>query len=137
MSSVPQIEYNRQPQLIDFMVREGIKQYFVEKMLPHTPDSLRLYYTSEQMYWAEFYEEKNYGFLLDKLFTTDAKTKQDLLGDKPYTSSLSLESAPRIGEYTGWKIVQAYMKRHPEISLDELCSTQDYQKIFRDAKYKP
>ena len=134
---VSPVSFNQQPQLVDFMVQAGIKQYFLEKMLPHTPDSLRLYYTAEQMYWADIYEEKNYGFLLDKLFTTDAKTKQDFLGDKPYTSSLSLASAPRIGEYTGWKIVKAYMDRHPAVTLAELCEMDDYQKIFRESKYKP
>jgi len=123
--------------LLDEIVRVGIKQHFLRRMLPRTPDSMRLRYTSAQMEWANFYEERIYKELMDQLFQSDFQAKREYLSDKPYTTSLSPESAPRLGEYLGWKIVESYVARHEEVSLAALCAMTDYQEIFREAKYRP
>jgi len=125
------------PTLIAGMVREGIKQYFLERLLPNTPDSVRLAYTSKQMMWADTYEDRIYKELIDQFFSTDFKLHREYLAEKPFTASLSRESAPRIGEYCGWKMVSAYMQRHPEVSLEELTGMNDYEKILRESRYKP
>ncbi len=122
---------------LDQVVREGIKQYFMHQMLPRTPDSMLLLYTASQMDWANFYEARIYKSVIDQLFSSNFELKRDYLGDKPYTTTLSLESAPRLGEYLGYRIVQAYMERQDELSLAELCESQDYEKIFRESKYRP
>ncbi|MCI4671395.1 MAG: hypothetical protein MRZ79_24855 [Bacteroidia bacterium] len=134
---VAQLPRNQSPNLISGMIREGIKQYFLERLLPETADSVRLRYTASQMEWANIYEARIYKELVDKFFESDFKIQREYLGEKPFTSSLSKESAPRIGEYCGWKIVKSYMKRHPEVSLAELTEMQDYEKILREARYKP
>ncbi len=127
----------RETTLLDEIVRVGIKQHFMRRMLPRTPDSMRLRYTSPQMEWANFYEERIYKELMDELFQSDFQAKREYLSDKPYTTSLSPESAPRLGEYLGWKVVESYMARHEERSLAQLCEMTDYQRIFREAKYRP
>jgi hypothetical protein len=128
---------NQESMLVDEIMRTGVKQYFLHRMLPRSPDSLLLRYTAAQMSWANYYEERIYKALMDELFGSDFQAKREYLTDKPYTTSLSAESAPRLGEYLGWKIVTAYMARHPEVSLAELCETSDYQQVFRAAKYRP
>ena len=123
--------------LLDDMIREGIKQYFVEQMLPHTPDSMRLLYTAEQMYWANYYEGRIYKTAIDRLFESNFELKQDYLSDKPYTTDLSMESAPRLGEYLGWRVVHSFVERNPDLSLADLCDRQDYETIFHQSKYRP
>ncbi|MDX2282692.1 MAG: hypothetical protein NW241_00960 [Bacteroidia bacterium] len=125
------------PLLVEHVVHAGIRQYFIQQLLPHTPDSARLYYTSTQMIWADYYEARIYKELLDHFFEPDLALYREYLSEKPYTTSLSPESAPRIGAYCGWKIVSAYMKRHPEESLERLCARTDYETIFRESGYKP
>lgn len=127
----------KQPRLLDGMVAAGIRQAFLHEMLPQTPDSLLFFYSAPQMEWAEYYEARIYKELIDKFFDTDFMKIRDYLSDKPYTTQLALESAPRIGEFCGWKIVEAYRRRHPEVSIAELCERTDYEAIFREAKYKP
>ncbi|MDX1906289.1 MAG: hypothetical protein SF053_04585 [Bacteroidia bacterium] len=134
---LPPVPRHTEPTLLDNMIRAGIRQYFLAQMLPYTPDSIRLGYTASQMEWAGYYEARIYKELIDKLFSTDFNLLNTYLGEKPYTTQLSTESAPRIGEYAGWRIVTAYMKRHPEVTLEELCSRTDYEVIFKEARYKP
>lgn len=123
--------------LLHLMIRAGIKQVFLHKLLPYTPDSILLGYTPAQMTWARTFEAASYKLLKPVLFETDQKYERDYIMDKAYTSELSLESAPRIGEYIGWKMVSAYLDRHPDVSLDMLCEETEYELIMRDSKYKP
>ncbi|RMG75154.1 MAG: hypothetical protein D6722_01440 [Bacteroidetes bacterium] len=134
---VPPVDLSRQPTLLDHMVQAGIKQYFVRQLLPETPDSVRLFYTEDQMYWADYYEERIYKELIPHLYEIDFKLMRDYLSDKPFTSNLSNESAPRLGEYCGTRIVEAYMARHPEEGLADLVERTDYDAIFRESRYKP
>jgi len=128
---------NKEPLFVDEVVKAGIKQYFLHEMLPYTPDSLMLHYTAEQMRWANVYEERIYKELMDKLFEGSFLLRRDFLEEKPFTSQLSAESAPRLGEFLGWRIVKAYMDRNDEVTLAQLCEMQDYEKIFRESKYRP
>lgn len=123
--------------LLDYMIRAGIKQEFLHRLLPYTPDSILLGYTASQMQWANTFEAANFKLLKPLLFETDQKYERDYIMDKAYTSELSLESAPRIGEYIGWKMVLAYLEQNPDITLEQLCEESDYGMIMREAKYKP
>lgn len=123
--------------LLHYVMHAGIKQYLMQRLLPYTPDSLLLRYTSDQMAWANLYEARNYKYLMPKFYDTDFKLERDYLSDKAYTTDLALESAPRLGEYIGWKVVEAYMEEHPETTLAELCERQDYEGMLRRSRYKP
>lgn len=132
----PALSY--QLRLLDHIMYAGIKQEFVDQLLPNTPDSLKLFYSQEQMEWANYFEANIYNELLnDDFYSTDVNLYQKYLADKPRSTHLSIESAPRLGVFVGWKIVQAYREQHPELSLEALCSTNDYEQIFREARYKP
>ncbi len=131
------IDFRQNRALLDNIVHAGMKQYLVAQLLPKEPDSVKLYYTSSQMEWVTYYEQAVYKELIDKLYDTNFKLQQEYLGEKPYTTSLSLESAPRLGQFAGWKIVESYMENHPDVSVEELCAMTDYQQIFKESRYKP
>ncbi|MEZ4828845.1 MAG: hypothetical protein R3C61_21540 [Bacteroidia bacterium] len=135
--TVPPVDLTNQPTLLDQMIRLGIKQYFIHQLLPHTPDSLLLLYSSEQMRWADYYEARIYKELSESFYSIDFLVQRDFLTDKPYTTSLALESAPRLGEYLGWKIVSSYMEKKPGETLSDLIERKDYEAIFKAARYKP
>ncbi len=123
--------------LLNEMLKAGITLYFLQKMLPDVPDSNLIFYDAVQWDWAEFYEGRIYRSLLPHLYKKDPGTLQSYLGESPYTPGHSIESAPRIGEYCGWKMVQAYMKNNPQIKLPALMQSPDYEAILKGSKYKP
>ncbi|MEL6624529.1 MAG: hypothetical protein AAFQ83_06200 [Bacteroidota bacterium] len=128
---------DQSPTLLDGVMRAGIKQYFVHEMLPYEADSTLMMYTKSQMEWADFFERDIYQELIDKLFETKFAYQQTYLAEKPYTTTLVIESAPRIGVFSGWRIVKAYMDRHPEVTLAELIERTDYEAMFKEARYRP
>ena len=47
------------------------------------------------------------------------------------------EAPGQIGAFTGYRIVQAYMQKHPEVTLEKLLNMRDVMGIFNEARYRP
>jgi uncharacterized protein YjaZ len=59
------------------------------------------------------------------------------LNDGPFTAEISQEAPGRIGIWVGWRIVDSYMRHHPEVSIQQLMAESDAQKILEYSYYKP
>lgn len=125
--------------LLNQMVYEGKIQYFLDAMLPNTPDSLKFAYTKAQWEWADYNEEKMWAYLVESetLFSTDHMTIRKFIGDAPFTQVFHNNSCPRAGVFLGWKIVHKYMDKHPDMTLKQLMKNNDYQGILNSANYRP
>lgn len=127
----------RRPTLLDKMVHEGIKLALLQRLLPHTPDSLLLFYTEKEMAWAWHFEQEVYKELKPRLYETDFLVHRDFLSEKPFSNEFSDQSAPRLGQFIGWRIVVAWLERNGWDKLPELCKMSDYDSLYRAARYKP
>ena len=123
----------------DKMIFEGKAIYFVDAMLPDTPDSMKIGYNSKQMEWCLKNESNIWSFFVDKnvLYSTDPSLFKKFIDDAPFTSTFSKQSPGRIGAWIGWQIVQAYMEKNPKVSMPELMKENDAKKILSKSRYKP
>lgn len=136
--TVPEPDLGKNPVLIDYVIREGIRLTMVDKLLgPDVQDTLKLFYEATQMDWANLYEGRVYKDLVNDLYSADAVLQRRYVDDSPFTSQLNRASAPRLGQFIGWRIVKSYLREHPEVSLDKLVEMTDYQRIFKDSQYRP
>jgi hypothetical protein len=55
----------------------------------------------------------------------------------PSSDNVFQEAPGQIGNFIGWQIVKAYMKKYPKTSLQELLQQSDAQQFLEKAKYKP
>jgi hypothetical protein len=137
-SMVPDPDLSKNPVLVDFVVQQGIRMALVDKLLgPEVPDSIKLFYTAEQMEWADYYQGKAYKDLMGDLYKLDPQLLRRYMDDSPFTSQLNRESAPRLGQFLGWKIVTEYLKKKPNITLPELVKEVDYKRVFKESGYRP
>jgi hypothetical protein len=129
----------KQKTLLDRMIDGGKLLYYMDAIFPDTHDSIKLCYTGEKLKWAEENEKQVWAFIVQNelLYTTDFKTQSNLIQDGPFTTGLSNESPARLGQYIGWKIIRAYMSKHPETSLQDLIEIDDAQLILQNSGYKP
>lgn len=128
--------------LLAKMVHNGKILYFMDRVLAdNVPDSIKIGYTAKQLDWCKVFEKEIWGYYLenDLLFETDYQKIQVLLGEGPFTPGLGEknESAPKLGVWTGWQIVRKYMQENPSVTLQQLMSEKDPQKILQASKYKP
>lgn len=121
------------------MVAYGKSFYFAKHMMPCTPDSVLIWYTSEEidgahknqdLIWARFIEDQ-------VLYSTSNMTKRAYLGDRPKTLEVGEKCPGRIGQWVGWQIVKSYMSRNPDVTLVDLMQMADAQEIFKKSNYKP
>lgn len=75
----------------------------------------------------------------DLLFNTDYLKIQKYLSEAPFTPGLGdkNDSAPKLGFFIGWQIVNKFMEENPKTTIQELMQLQDSQKILKLAKYHP
>lgn len=125
--------------LLGNMIQKGKIMYLVDAMLPDTPDSLKIGYTTEQLNWCEMNEVPMWTYLIEKkmLYSNKRMDIVRYINDAPTTSGFPLESPGRTGVWIGWKIVRQYMKKHPEVTLQQLMENNDFQKILNESEYDP
>ena len=125
--------------MVEHFMDLGKQQYFLEKVLPETPEHIRLGYTkaqldycneNEQMIWQYFVRNK-------LLYTADWQEVTRYVGEGPSTQGLPGEAPGQIGAFVGYRIVQAFMKKHREFTLEKLVNTHQVMDIFNEAKYRP
>lgn len=126
--------------LIAEMIYYGKAYEFMHQIMPNLPDSVLTGYSAEDMANVRDKENINYiwAYFLDKnlLYSTRSIDKQSFLNERPYVGEISRKCPGRIGRWLGWRIVQRYLEKHPEVSLAELMKMEDARKLFNDSGYK-
>lgn len=135
-------ERDEDKSLLAKMIYNGKVLYFLQNVLAEkTPDSVLIGYSSKQLDWAKAYEGNIWAYYLENnfLYETDYPKIQVFIADGPFTPGLGEKnnSAPRLGIFTGWQIVKKYMKLNPDVSITQLMTETDPQKILAKSKYKP
>lgn len=125
--------------LVEQMLDLGRQQYFLEMVLPDTPEEVRLGYTKAQLDFCNENEQMIWQFFVQHklLYTSDWQDILRYLGEGPSTQGMPAEAPGQIGAFTGYRIVQAYMKKHPEVTLEKLLNMQQIMSIFNEARYRP
>ena len=124
--------------LLDFMVYEGKMLFFLDCMFPQLADSVKIGYTRDQHRWMENNARLVWTYFVDNelLYSSDRQMISRFIGDSPFTSVFSRESAPKTGVWTGWRIVREFARRHPDMSLQELLNQRDARKMLQDSRFR-
>jgi hypothetical protein len=118
-----------------YMLFEGKVRYFAKKLLPEINDTLIFGYTNKQMAWCNESESQLWEYIIEKklLYQKNPSEYMRFLTDGPFTSAdgIPQESAPMIGVYTGYKIIENYADKSGA-SLEEIMNfcTKLYEKAY-------
>ena len=129
----------RTGRLLDYLIYEGKKLYFLELLQPETPAHVVYEVSEPEMEWLRSNETPIYAYLQreDILYSTDVNLINKYTRPAPYTPGMPRESPGAAVNYLGRQIVAAYLQAHPEVTLQELMAITDGQEILRGARYKP
>lgn len=132
--------YNAELPLIEALVNEGKKYYFMECMLPEAPDSLLIGYSARQEEWCRKSEKSIWQFLneRDLLFKVNYMEQKRYTSDGPGTTGMPPEAPPKVGSWVGWQIVRKFMRDSGgKVTLPELLNKYTAKQVFTLANYKP
>ena len=124
--------------MIDEMIRNGKKQYLLEKLIPSAPDTILWEFTKSQMDWVKDNELNLYVHFTsqDMLYDTDIMTYSKFVNPSPNSPGLPPEAPGRTGNYIGYKIIEAYMDRS-DATLEQMVMDRNIQNILNISRYKP
>ncbi len=130
-----------QPRLdmLDEMVFNGKVMYLVDKVLPFTHDSIKFAFTDDQVKFCNESEFMMWSFFLEKklLYTKDVKLINKYCGESPISAGMPERAPGRTGIWLGWKIVTAFMKNNPNITIEQLMMNNNAKQILNSSRYKP
>jgi hypothetical protein len=123
---------------LDCAIAEGKTLYFLDQVLPSTPDTIKLRYTPDQLDWMKENLANVWGWYIQNqiLYNTDQSQLRNLLDDAPKTNAFGDGSAPRTPAYIGWQIVRQYMKKSGA-TMSELFAETDSRKILENSGWRP
>lgn len=125
--------------LLDIMIRNGKVLYALRQLMPAAPDSVIIDWPSAGTDWVVAHERMIwYHFTTGGWFYTSGRTKiQKYIAPAPQSPGMPGEAPGNTGSWLGWRIVTAYMKRHPETTLEALFALEDAQKLLDESGYRP
>jgi hypothetical protein len=125
--------------LLDFMVRNGIELYVKRQLLPQSTDEIIFEYSSDQLAWLENNESEIWAHLIreDLLMSVNYRSFQKIITPSPNVPNMPPDAPGRLGNWIGTRIISQFMERNQDLTLDELISMNDAQKILAESKYKP
>ncbi len=132
--------------LLDLMIQRGKEQYFLHKILPHTPDSVLFGFTQLQVDWCAKSEAQLYNYFIQQnlLYNKEERVVMPYVVDGPFAKGIGAATDPghpspgNVGTWLGYKIVSAYMAQYPDKTLKDLLELRtDPARFLDSARYKP
>ena len=130
---------SKQNRLIDNMLHRGKVMYLLSVFMPERAGKDIMGYSTDQWNWAEENESRIWKNMIAQkdLFSSDLQLIRNYLNDAPFTSPVSQDSPGRLGTWIGMRIVQCYMKKKKDVTLQRLMQLNVYQKLLEESGYKP
>lgn len=134
-------QYNRGKNFIDEMIYHGKLLYFLDAVIPKTPDFIKIGMTKEEFEWCKQEESNIWKFIVKEkyLYETERRNFERLLKEGPRTqaSGVPQDAPAMIGKFAGWMAVRQYMEENPDITLNQLMMDGNAEQIFQKSAYKP
>ncbi len=124
--------------LVEQMVEKGKRLYILDKLMPHTEDSLLIGYTKNELQGCYKNEGLIWNYFLTNnlVFNNDPGMIKNYVGDAPSTPEFGEGAPGYIGLFVGWQIVKKYMEEHETTKLTDLMR-KDARQLFEESKYRP
>lgn len=125
--------------LINKMVYEGKLLYLEKALLRNTPDSIIMGFPQAKLDWCMENEAKMWATLIEqkKVYSDNEDDINHFTADGPFSPGFPKESPGKAGTWIGLKIVEAFMEKNPNVSLEELMKLKDGAALLNRSKYKP
>lgn len=125
--------------MLDLMIYNGKKLYLLDHLMPFVPDTVIMEVPTAQMEWLQSNELEMWAYFLSEslLYSSEWQNIRKFVENSPHSPGMPAEAPGRTANYVGWQIVKAYMRRHPEASVQDLIDLRDAQMLLDQSRYKP
>lgn len=124
--------------LLSDMVYFGKTFEFTQTMLPEVPPHRIIDYAdttyqqtwyAQDLVWAHFVDNQLF-------FERNPRTKEKYIGERPAVPEIGPACPGRIGQWVGWRIVNAYRTENPKVTFVEMMENRDANLILQQSAYR-
>ena len=134
-------EFNRAggSNLLSQMIYQGKIAFLMHAFLYELPDHLLINYTQEELTWCEENEAEIWFHFVEMelLHTMENHLIRKYMGEAPFIAGFPEGSPGRVGQWMGYKIVEAFMKSNPNTTLKQLIEMDNADLLLQQSNYKP
>jgi hypothetical protein len=125
--------------LLEEMIARGKQLYFLDKVMPYQPDSVKIGFTAAQLAWCHANEQFVWQYLVqnDLLYIHDQQRIMHYIGPGPSTQGMPPAAPGDIGSWIGWQIVRRYAEAKPTATVSEVMKTGSAQQLLAESGYHP
>jgi len=125
--------------LLDLMIYEGKKLLLKDNILPQVSDTIIMEVSKDQWEWLNSNEFDIWAYFLDEqlIFSSDWRKIRKYVEYSPHSPGMPLEAPGRTACFVGWKILEQFWKRNPDLGLKQILAITDAQMILDQSRYKP
>lgn len=131
------VETPRNDRLIDLMIYQGVKLYWLHKLMPWMEEEILFEYSSEQLRWCQTNETEIWRFLIGEDLLYSSKNTHKYTEPAPTSIGMPPEAPGRVANWIGYQIIRSYIRNEGTDAAYSLLSLKDGQKLLEKSKYKP
>jgi hypothetical protein len=135
-------QFTQNPTLLSRMLYDGAVTHCVLATMPaETTIGAVLGFSAEQIHWCEENEARIWMTIIEQnlLYSTDPLVADKLLKPSPVSTLINGNAPGETARWVAWRIVQAYVERHPDANSSALLSPSFYNEnqSLIDSQYSP
>lgn len=125
--------------LLDMIMHRGKINWVVANILGYESFEKEMGYDEKEAGWCKKNKVALWRTMLDNghLDATDPLIVRTYIRKDPFISIMGERTPASIGVWMGIQIIDEYMKKHPEVTINELLNKTDYRQILAEADFKP
>jgi hypothetical protein len=125
--------------LLDYIAYEGKMLFLVKVLLPEESMENITGFTTDQLSWCAANEKNMWNTLLQRqqLYSKESTMVAKYLREAPYTYYFGTDSPGRAVTWIGYRMVDAYMAKHPKTSVQELLLKVEPAALLKGSEYNP
>ncbi len=123
--------------MLDVMINEGKKLYFLKNILPETHDTVIHEYTSRELEWCEQNELEIWAYFIEQdiLYSNDLIKFRSYVYPSPHSAGMPEEAPGRTANFIALKIIEKYVGSI-NVGFPEIL-TIPAEEILNKSRYKP
>lgn len=124
--------------LLDIIMHLGKIHYVVARILDYESQEKELGYKAEEVAWCKENKKAVWQYVRQHghLYATDPMVIRNYTKAAPYTSFFGEGSPAMLGVWLGTHLVDAYMKKNRDVTIQDLLECTDYRQMLADSNFK-
>lgn len=125
--------------LLDMIMHRGKINWVVAHILGYESFEKEMGYSEKEVEWCKKNKAALWKTMVENghLYATDPLIVRTYIRKDPFISIMGEQTPASIGVWMGILLVDEYMKKHPDVSINELLSKTDYHQMLSEVDFKP